>query len=45
LLLLIEFRRFMSAFYGRYVQPAESFQAQWDFIERALRAREDAQKL
>ena len=45
LLLLIEFRRFMSTFYGRYVHPTESFQAEWDFIERALRGRNDAQKL
>jgi DNA-binding transcriptional MerR regulator len=45
LLLLIEFRRFMSAFYGRYLQPEENFQEEWDFIERALRGREGAQKL
>lgn len=39
LLLLIEFRRSMSTFQRHPVPPAEDFQPEWDFIERALRAR------
>jgi DNA-binding transcriptional MerR regulator len=40
-LLLIEWRRFLVRFLGDLVRPPDpDFQAEWDFMEQALRARE-----
>lgn len=41
LLLLIEFRRSMLSFHGQYGKPEEDFRPEWEFMERALRARQD----
>lgn len=44
LLLLIEFRRSMLTFRNQDVRSEESFEPEWDFIERALKAREEADR-